>query len=397
MFTKFIEKFIDLLTNKLWHFFCTLWEKSKILAVFIICGCGLIFWGWQYIVQIPKYVPYITLSEGRDVSKLPENDVTLFNDLHKRLSKRVNIELNAMIENTKPRSAWALANIVSAVDVKDFTNDQIREIKKYFNDEITNNTSCWYQYKQKEADPICHIGGTAWVILALLNIGEPIPRGTIEFLINQQNKEEGWWGTYEGSNSIKENAGTYATSMAILALTEYRNKELLSPNTKTVVEDVINKATNWLVQSGDGGQCIWKDYPNRPTEAKEFRSLSGLSIYALNYAGYPGLSSINKTCLGVLSENLTTLDKIERSNIHLSLSGGLHRDDHVSHNVYMWVVSGVMATYYYGNILDKIKARYFISQSLFESSNEPDNTLLRHWQAGEATWFVRNIKTRGYF
>jgi squalene cyclase len=77
-----------------------------------------------------------------------------------------------------------------------------------------------------------------------VSIFKKLDERQVTFLLKQQNKD-GWWGNYAGTTDAKH-AATYATSLAMIALSAVTKSDQLSTALRPAIQKALRAASDWL-------------------------------------------------------------------------------------------------------------------------------------------------------
>jgi len=180
----------------------------------------------------------------------------------------------------------------------------------------------------------------------------------LEFLLENQ-KRDGWWAMYPGSNQEEWNASTDATAMAIWALHE--QLPFLNEDDKQRTIRSISIGAQWLYGQRIANTARWKDYPT----GNAMVSLSGLTLHVLHLIGTYDLRDIDRLWLRSLPSALPAADNWESSvRTVFRKPNDPIQSDNVRHYILPWGVIATIDAYPNGNLFERIFALFWLERLL---------------------------------
>ncbi len=202
-------------------------------------------------------------------------------------------------------------------------------------------------------DPTIKIPIVAWGISAQIAAFEKVDEKNLTFLLSQQNKD-GWWGVYAGTDDSKH-ASTYATALAIIALSDAVSAKNSVTSNRLQVIKAIRVASDWLRVKRTGP--FWLDYPNRNGTARP--ALSGIVLHSLHRAtealgdGHSAeLSDFGRAYISSLRAEHFAPDFSEVAGLNVHANN----IDHVRIYVYPSKLLGIVASYKSGSLRQRAEA-----------------------------------------
>jgi predicted Ser/Thr protein kinase len=251
--------------------------------------------------------------------------------------------------------AWTAAQELVALDPQRSALDRWQ---RFFDSQRVAQERLWRKYPEPSFPP--HLGATAWVFLALARMGSAAePADLAAFLAEQQ--ANGAWPLFGGAGG-GENASTYATAMALLALHEQRR--LHRAGETDALERAIARAEAYLLATHLPGRARWSDYPS--SEPK--RSVSALVVHALHEVQTPQLVELDRHWLRELPAAPARPRDFEASNRTIRRSDGtpLQSDD-MRYYELPWSILATVHAYPSGSWWQRASALRWIERVLAEA------------------------------
>lgn len=243
---------------------------------------------------------------------------------------------------------WTVAQITAAIGDQKFIDKN--KATGFLLDDKWMSTSCWCwkEYPQDRTDPPS-IAVTGWVIFALARVDVPASSDQIQSLLSHQDPAGGWWPSYyNGEKGRSSDASTYATSWAMMALSEQLHRNLIPPELREKVTPSLKAGSFWLRNTANG-PARWSDYPSDLEHFnRESTSLSGLALHVLhkldrdNITPPPG-NDIDQAWLSrIQSEKIDGFDE----SYHVStLEDGSNKKDSTRQFRLPWLLVGTVDAY----------------------------------------------------
>jgi hypothetical protein len=251
---------------------------------------------------------------------------------------------------------WTEAQLVISLQGSDTINRE--EMALWFQDR-SGKCSCWHMWGPEDHTPD-HIGATAWVLLALAQMGVRPRPDEIDFILGNQHVA-GWWSMYPASDDPM-NASTYATSFAIWSLEELLRRDLTDKSQEDRVKSAIYKGREWLEDNTvPGKKGLWKDYPHSEY-GEESISVSGLALHALHRTPGPPPTANDAYWMANLPSDLP-LPKDDTSSSPTVITKQFGASADSTHHLKLpWVLIGTVDAYPAGNIVQRARAARLLHQ-----------------------------------
>jgi hypothetical protein len=224
---------------------------------------------------------------------------------------------------------------------------------------------CWIFGSESSHAP--HVPSTAWSLLALAKLKSSPPESAFEALLASQ-RSSGAWSMHGGPES--EFGSTYATALALLALQELVNADLMERRERLQAKRAIDGGHRWLVTRPGLGAARWSDYPDargRPVYA----SISGLALYTLHHLGRDDearLRSLDRSWLRSLPAVPPPWDSVETSHdLRVYMQGPI--PDVIAYRTWPWMVLGTVAAYPSGSIREQHRAAGWLQRAVRTSGS----------------------------
>ena len=180
--------------------------------------------------------------------------------------------------------SWATAQTTVALSDRIETNAELKSaVIDYFQQQMDKQCNCWREIPKIVSAR--HIPNSAWVMYAMARLHKSASDGQINFLLQTQ-QPGGWWAVFP-TEDLQENASTYATGWAMLALTEQAAQGLVKGSTLAKVKESLARGEGWLLSIRTPHKTRWKDYPlsvgsTFTPPGKESLGISGLLLHVLH-------------------------------------------------------------------------------------------------------------------
>jgi hypothetical protein len=283
-------------------------------------------------------------------------------------------------------------DILAAIGAQKLSFRTAREHLDYFKNSQIGSEECWKQAHDTQGP--CHLTATAWILLSLATNKISFSSPAWESFLDQQ-QPDGWWPTYANSGKDNRNASTFTTAMGLYTVSRAVELKQLPAPLIGRAKVAVAKASRWLFYIRDKG-CAWYDYPYRPEERSSNLFHSGISLFALNQAGWPGLKDVRSQCIDLLQTSTTDIQETNGSLLIHSLDkGGVFKENTSNHEL-VWSVAGLASLYQGSPPYDKARIRREIRRLLFSAGNSPEQAIKgRYWQLAEYV-YVTNFLLGGH-
>ena len=252
---------------------------------------------------------------------------------------------------------WTEAQLVVSLPGSDTINRE--EMAHWFEDR-SGKCSCWHMWTGTENQFPDHIGTTAWVLLALAEMGVRPRPDEIDFILGNQHVA-GWWSMYPASDDPM-NASTYATSFAIFALAELLRRDLTDKSQEERVKSAIHRGREWLEDNTvPGKKGMWKDYPHGEY-GEESISVSGLALHALHRTPGPPPTASDAYWMANLPSVLPMPKEDTSSSATVITKQFGASADSTHHFKLPWVLIGTVDAYPAGTIVQRARAARLLHQ-----------------------------------
>jgi len=363
-------------------------RKRWIVVVFIISGAATILAGnLARIRSETSLLAYWPRPAFADDAPLAKGNVA---QLRESRSKAETILIKKVHDLANPFSArdpWSYGGILAAIGTQKQSFRTSKEHIDYFKNSQSRNEECWK--RAYDAQETCHNIATAWILLSLATNKISFSSSSWQYFLDQQ-QPAGWWPTFGYSGKDPSNANTFATAMGLYAISRALELEQMPAPMLGRAKDAVAKATRWLSSTKDEG-CRWYDYPYRSKERKDNLFQSGISLFALKQAKWPGLKDLRSLCIDLLRTSTTDISETNDSQMLLRLDDGSDITDYTRHQDLVWSVAGLASLYPGSSPYDKARIRRDINSLLFPARNESEQRKEpQAWQLGEYV-FVTNL------
>lgn len=118
-----------------------------------------------------------------------------------------------------------------------------------------------------------------WTLKAYGAAGRPPPAPVVDALLAAQNRE-GWWSSAMDAADRPDNAATYVTAFAVIALRELDPTLTGDPALRAKVKAARSRAVEWLKRRRPKAGVDWADYPDNSlrTEAPSISAMATLAL-----------------------------------------------------------------------------------------------------------------------
>jgi hypothetical protein len=288
---------------------------------------------------------------------------------------------------------WVEAQLVVSLKGSDTINRE--EMAAWFEGR-SGKCSCWHmwtgspKWTGSESQALDHIGTTAWVLLALAQMGARPRPDEIDFILRNQHVA-GWWSMYPASDDPM-NASTYATSLAAWTLAELLRRDLTDKSQEERVKSALHKGREWLEDNTvPGKKGMWKDYPHA-TYGEESISVSGLALHVLHRTPGPLPTANDAYWMAHLPSDLPMPKDQTRSSATVITKQVGPAADSTHHFKLPWVLIGTVDAYPAGNIVQRARAARLFHQVSDRRDSIRDDLHDMPWLQAETLIALRFVR-----
>ncbi|MCX5960535.1 MAG: AAA-like domain-containing protein [Cyanobacteria bacterium] len=289
-------------------------------------------------------------------------------------------QVHAMANPLSSYDPWLYGDILAAIGAQKLSFRTAKEHLDYFKNSQIGSGECWKQAHDTQGP--CHMTATAWILLSLATNKISFSSPAWELFLDQQ-QPAGWWPTYANSGQYNRNASTFATAMGLYTVSRAMELKQLPAPLIGRAKVAVAKASRWLFNI-KGKDCAWHDYPYRLEERSSSLFHSGISLFALNQAKWPGLKDVRSQCIDLLRTSTTDIQETNGSLLSHRLDNGGMIKENTSYHELVWSVAGLASLYQGSPPYDKARIRREISRLLFSAGDSPEQAIKgRSWQLAE--------------
>lgn len=292
--------------------------------------------------------------------------------------------LNGIRGSDAKINPWSMAQ--STLAILDFAKADPAQVQTYFTDTMDRDCGCWRELKDRQP----HAGSTGWVLVSMAQQGVPAPKEAIEFIIQLQDAQ-GWWALHPAT-SDPQNAATYATAWALLAL-NVQKVRTDDADLKAKIESAIAKGRDWLLNAREPGKPFWKDYPAN-TDGRVSIGVSGLALHVLHQMAPPDtLAEIDRLWLEAMPIDIADPDETELTNTTMLLKSGTIEFDRTRNYRLQWAMIATADAYAAGTNWQKARAAAWM-EFVLRRNLATDAVLKQPWVAAELVVALRHLQQR---
>jgi hypothetical protein len=359
------------------------WVRLSVLLLVLIV-IGLLLYreavpGW---VTFAKYY-YRVRGQNSVVSSLNQSDQQMLGNAIGESTTLLRNKLDQKGSN-EFMNAWTSAQLMVALRGRSDLDTQ--DLANYIDQQMYRDCNCWREFANSNP----HIAATAWMLIAVTRIGMRENDEFLTFLLRNK-KPDGWWPIFPAEER-PENASTYATAMAILALKEHLDNGLVKPQNQREVANALSGGKAWLLATQSPGEARWFDYPN-VSEKKKSLSISGLVLHVLHRLD-PNLNPVfDQLWLQSLPETLPVPSTFEISAHAVRIDAtGTVAVDHVRYYITPWIIIGTVDAFKNGTATEKVRAITAVSQILQNMHEFQRDALQFPWVGAEFLISLRYLR-----
>lgn len=309
---------------------------------------------------------------------------------------RLSSQLTGAYENRDASpymNAWAISQVGIAVNDENlFSNPSFVEAILATRDPASG------AWKESEEAGI-HLPSTCWSLIALTKAGAPAD-DTVAYLIKARRTSDGAWGVYEVPD-YPENASTYATAWAVIALNTWSSSSSATGTLKNEAIAASARAVSWLASRHVGDTWTWSDYPQYPAEGTPSISLTGLVVHVLaktqsERSGYEfkdiaagSIAGLSGTAYTPWAKEVSGAVLIVEKNANSSFKP----KDTVRYYILPWTLIQIADTYKHSGFRARIMAIQYVDDVLkkLEGYSAQMSAESRPWIAAEYLMALRYL------
>jgi hypothetical protein len=268
---------------------------------------------------------------------------------------------------------WPVAQFSVALGEQEGLDQKF--LSDYFKSRMDQRCHCWRETPEKEP----HAGATSWVLYSMATHGVEVPVEAVISLLDLQNAK-GWWPIYP-AQALDQNASSYATAWAIIALTELQGRI----NDKALADKIglaTGRAAAWLLDSRIPSRARWYDYPFG-TKKIESVSVSGLVLHALHARlKAKDLLELDAKWIAELPAELGSASEFDLTDTYIILRNGALDFDRTRHYRLQWAMIATADAYANATPLKKAKSLAWFELMLKQEIVDED-VLKQNWVSSE--------------
>ena len=343
-------------------------------AVAILAGNAARLWSETYLLA---HWPWAAFGDDAPLGK---ESVAQLRESRRRAEPILISQAHAMAKPLRTFDPWLYGDILAAIGIQKLSFRTAKEHIDFFKNSQAGSEECWRQAHDNQGP--CHMTATAWILLSLATNKISFSSPAWKSFLDQQ-QPAGWWPTYANSGQDNHNASTFATTMGLYAVSRAVELEQIPAPLLGRAKDAVAKASRWLFNIRGKG-CTWYDYPYRLEERSSNLFQSGISLFALNQANWPGLKDIRSQCIDLLRTSTTDIRETNGSLLVHRLDNGVEVKEDTGYHELVWSVAGLASLYQGSPPYDKARIRREIRRLLFSAGNTPEQAIKgKTWQLAE--------------
>ncbi len=265
--------------------------KSKIVLSLVL---ACVFFGERAVGHVADGLRYgqswiSTLLNGETWTPDPIT-ARFMEEKHKEYTTYVASDRAFWLDSDLAAAPWPLAQDVMAAP-SEIEGDKTA-IREQFKKNTLAGCVCW-----SESGLRGQMGASAWVTTALAIVEGEQRDAALDDILNKQNAS-GYWAMFAGVPDNTQNASTYATTVALMAILVHRDSGFLEGDRRIKADRAIENASRWLVRTYNYTEKGWMDYPNSNEGRTLSLGLTAQTVWTLHKSLPTGqLARIDKTFL----------------------------------------------------------------------------------------------------
>ena len=184
---------------------------------------------------------------------------------------------------------------------------------------------------------------SVWTLIAYGAMDRPPPAPVIEALLGAQNRE-GWWSSAMDAADRPDNAATYITALAIIALRDIDRTLTGDPALQAKVKAARGRGVEWLKRRRPTAGANWADYPDNSlrTDAPSISAMATLALLPeVNTADAKAIAAAYVAGI----ERLSSVDQNVSNDIIVTRQSGKTYVDAYRHVPLGWEVHALAKSY----------------------------------------------------
>jgi len=290
--------------------------------------------------------------------------------------------LRMRADNDATFTPWPVAQFSVALGEQEGLDQKF--LSDYFKSRMDQRCNCWRETPEKEP----HAGATSWVLYSMATHGIEIPREVVRSLLDLQDAK-GWWPIYP-AQALDQNASSYATAWAIIALTELQGR-VTDKELADKVGLATGRAAGWLLDSRIPTRARWYDYPFG-TKKIESVSVSGLVLHALHTRlNAQDLIELDAKWVAELPVELGSASEFDLTDTYIILRNGALDFDRTRHYRLQWAMIATADAYTNATPFKKAKSLAWFELMLKQEIADED-VLKQNWVSSELVLALTRLK-----
>ena len=210
---------------------------------------------------------------------------------------------------------------------------------------------------------------SVWTLTAYGAVDRAPPTPVIEALLAAQNRE-GWWSSAMDAADRPDNAATYVTALAVIAMRDIDGTLASNPALQAKVAAARGRAVEWLKRRRPKAGANWADYPDNSLRT-DAPSISAMATIAL-------LPEVNEAeakeiAAGYVAgiDRLSPVDQSVSNDIIVTRAGGKTYVDAYRHVPLGWEVHALAKSYAFLSGEAAAKAARLLDEAKSISLSDP--------------------------
>jgi hypothetical protein len=277
---------------------------------------------------------------------------------------------------------WPVAQFSVVLGEREGLDDKF--LSDYFKSRMDQKCNCWRETPEKEP----HAGATSWVLYSMAAHSVEVPGEVVSSLLDLQDGK-GWWPIYP-ARALDQNASSYATAWAIIALTELQGK-INDKELANRIRVATGRAAAWLLDSRIASRTRWYDYPFG-TKKIESISVSGLVLHSLHARlNAQDLTELDAKWIAELPAELGPASEFDLTDTYIILRNGALDFDRTRHYKLQWAMIATADAYANATLLERAKALAWFELMLKHEIVDED-VLKQNWVSSELVLALTRLR-----
>lgn len=245
---------------------------------------------------------------------------------------------------------------------------------------MDSECGCWHRLAGSNPGAF-HNAASFWSLIGLVSSRDARAVVGLKYLLSDQAMN-GSWSMYPRRAHENVKPSTYATALALLALSYAMNLQVGVDPAPEQVSEAVKKGTRWLLETSERG--LWRDYPGEGTGTLS-PSISALVLHVLHRLADRGwvarnsLSSLDRHWINALPAKAFNATDMEARSETWVAEG--HPDD-VFQAPAAWMLVGARDTYASATAEQRRRLISLVSDVL-ERSDFPQEVMVLDWRVCE--------------